>query len=36
MVDIFEALPEMRHAADYGLCGWLLRVFRGLIQMMRT
>jgi hypothetical protein len=29
VADIFEALSEMRHAADYGLCGWLLRVFRG-------
>src|SRR5260370_27909537 len=29
VADIFEALPEMRHAADYVLCGWLLRVTRG-------
>jgi hypothetical protein len=32
VADIFEALSEMRHAADYGWCGWLLRGFRGLIR----
>jgi hypothetical protein len=31
MADIFEALPEMRHAADYGLGYWLLLAYRGLI-----
>jgi hypothetical protein len=32
VADIFEALPEMRHAADCGLRGWLLLVFRDLIR----
>src|SRR5260370_31907374 len=32
VADIFEALPEMCHAADCGLRGWLLRIFRGLIR----
>src|SRR5258708_2645775 len=32
VADIFEALPEMRHAADCVLRGWLLLVFRDLIR----
>jgi hypothetical protein len=33
VANVFEALAEMRHAADYGLRGWrLLLVFRVLIR----
>jgi hypothetical protein len=32
VADIFEALSEMRHAANCGLRGWLLRIFRDLIR----
>jgi hypothetical protein len=32
VANVFEALSEMRHSADYGLRGWLLLIFRGLIR----
>ena len=32
VADIFEALSEVRHAADCGLRGWLLRIFRDLTR----
>jgi hypothetical protein len=31
VANVFEALSEVRYAADYGLRGWLLLMVRGLI-----
>jgi hypothetical protein len=36
VANVFEALSEMGHAADYGLrVWWLLLVFGGLIRRLR-